>query len=143
MQPGEHLQACPRCTSPSRVKPAEHWAQCSRISCQFSFCVKCLCDQHPKGARCKSASKLPSSSRTPEEASASGNNTINPRLDKLRQRVRKRYDVEGFNSYRRALDPHFVLGNEVMQTLFEPENGSNVPAMDKKVLLERRKTETT
>ena len=49
------------------------------------------------------------------------------------------YDVEGFNSYRRALDPHFVLGNELMQTLFEPENGSNVPAMDRKVLLEPRK----
>ena len=63
MKPGEHLQSCPRCTSPSRVKPTEQWAQCSRISCQFAFCVRCLCDLHPKGARCKSASKLPTSSR--------------------------------------------------------------------------------
>ena len=87
--------------------------------------------------------ELPSSSRTPEEAAASGNDVINPRLDKLRQRVRERYDVEGYNSYRRALDPHFVLGNELMQTLFEPGRGSNAPAMDKKTLLERRKREKT
>ncbi len=85
--------------------------------------------------------ELPSSARTPEEASASGNDSINPRLDKLRQRVRERYDVEGFNSYRRALDPHFVMGNELVQTLFEPESGSNPPAIGKKELLERRKRE--
>ena len=82
--------------------------------------------------------ELPSSARTLEEAAASGNDGINPRLDKLRSRVRARYDVEGFNSYRRALDPHFVLGNELIQVLFEPQSGSNPPPLDKKTVLERR-----
>ena len=59
LEPGEQLQSCPRCTSPARVKPDEGWAHCCRLSCQYSFCIRCQCDHHPKGTKCKTSSRLP------------------------------------------------------------------------------------
>lgn len=74
----------------------------------------------------------------PEEESASVAEGSSPRLDKLRERMRKRYDTENFNSYRRALDPHGILGNDLVDRLFQTEGGSNPPAISKKALQERR-----
>jgi L-galactono-1,4-lactone dehydrogenase len=36
----------------------------------------------------------------------------------MKTRIAERYDVEEFNSYRRVLDPHGVLSNEMMDELF-------------------------
>ncbi|XP_040582268.1 F-box only protein 5 [Lepeophtheirus salmonis] len=46
LSPGECLQSCPRCTNPSRVILSECRATCSRISCGFEFCTKCMCSAH-------------------------------------------------------------------------------------------------
>ena len=51
---GERLVKCPLCTSPSRVSltnsaPAlkDETAECSSPKCQFLFCPKCQCKDHP------------------------------------------------------------------------------------------------
>jgi len=63
LAPGEQLQPCPRCTQPSRVRPQEHAAECSRAGCGFNFCTLCMCEAHKDGDKgCKKASK--SSSRS-------------------------------------------------------------------------------
>lgn len=61
-----------------------------------------------------------------------------PKLDQLRRRIAAQYDANHFNSYRRALDPHRVLGNRLIDELFQTESGENPPAISKKELLERR-----
>lgn len=52
LAPDEKLQPCPRCTCPSRVTPNEGKAQCSRISCQYEFCIYCMCSYH-SGSPCR------------------------------------------------------------------------------------------
>lgn len=44
--PDEQLKQCPRCTMPCRVTPPKSLGQCTRISCQFAFCIQCLCPAH-------------------------------------------------------------------------------------------------
>ena len=61
-----------------------------------------------------------------------------PKLDKLRQRVHERYNATQFNSYRRALDPHSVLGNRLVDEIFQTASGQNTPAISKKELQEKR-----
>ena len=56
LAPGEQLQSCPRCTSPSRVVPFEFRATCTRASCGFEFCTRCMCQAHAKDASvCKNS----------------------------------------------------------------------------------------
>lgn len=45
--PGEHLEYCPRCTSPARVMNFR--ASCTRVSCEFAFCTRCMCEAHADG----------------------------------------------------------------------------------------------
>jgi L-galactono-1,4-lactone dehydrogenase len=77
----------------------------------------------------------------PEEPAEAISAGTTPRLDMLRSRIAQRYNVEEFNSFRRALDPHRVLGNELVDNLFQTEKGENRPAISKKELLERRQRE--
>ena len=61
--PDEKLQPCPRCTGPSRVNPYDHQGFCTRISCQFNFCILCNCQTHKdKSCRLIRGSKLKSHS---------------------------------------------------------------------------------
>ncbi|TRY71985.1 hypothetical protein TCAL_03952 [Tigriopus californicus] len=55
LAPGEQLQACPRCTAPSRV--TETSAQCSRRGCGFSFCTLCMCESHKDDTFCRTPGK--------------------------------------------------------------------------------------
>jgi len=57
LKPEEQLRPCPRCTNPSRVNPIENRAHCTRISCQFDFCIKCMCEYHGE-SRCRTTVKV-------------------------------------------------------------------------------------
>jgi len=66
---GERLVKCPLCTSPSRVSltnsaPAltDETAECSSPKCQFLFCPKCQCKDHPGRACVPTSSKSSKSS---------------------------------------------------------------------------------
>ena len=48
---------------------------------------------------------------------SSNNNNKNDRLDVLRSRLADRYPLNEFNSYRKALDPHNILANELIDNL--------------------------
>lgn len=56
LHPGERLQICPRCGSPSRVITVEQRGLCSQLSCSFDFCIICLNEFHQQ-LSCKIKSK--------------------------------------------------------------------------------------
>ncbi|XP_067142581.1 F-box only protein 43-like [Centruroides vittatus] len=54
--PGERLQICPRCGSPSRVISIEQRGKCSDLYCAFDFCIVCLNEFHKQNL-CKTKVK--------------------------------------------------------------------------------------
>ncbi len=59
----------------------------------------------------------------------------NPRVEALKGRLKKRYQVELFNSYRRALDPKNILSNDLIDTLLPvTETVNKGPAWKKKAV---------
>ena len=81
LMPGEQLRTCPRCTSPSKVNLAEMRAECTRISCQFIFCTRCMCEYHGDGATCRSAaSKSLSFSSRPKKAPSASSKSKNSNI---------------------------------------------------------------
>ena len=84
----EQLRTCPRCTAPSKVRESE--AVCTRRSCQFTFCTRCLCEKHADVKDCKIKSlsvKAIRSSRTPKAKAASASSVIGSK--KSRNRLRR------------------------------------------------------
>ena len=47
------LKPCPRCTGPSRIVPKENKGLCTRIGCQFHFCILCNCLYHLRETPCR------------------------------------------------------------------------------------------
>ena len=47
------LKPCPRCTGPSRIVPKENKGLCTRIGCQFHFCILCNCLSHLRETPCR------------------------------------------------------------------------------------------
>jgi len=60
LKPEEQLRPCPRCTLPSKVNLLNNRAHCTRISCQFDFCTKCMCGYHGESP-CHTSVKVASS----------------------------------------------------------------------------------
>eukprot|EP00096_Caligus_rogercresseyi_P012489 TRINITY_DN5240_c0_g1_i2.p1 TRINITY_DN5240_c0_g1~~TRINITY_DN5240_c0_g1_i2.p1 ORF type:complete len:316 (+),score=73.16 TRINITY_DN5240_c0_g1_i2:85-948(+) len=88
LSPGECLQSCPRCTNPSRVIPSEFRATCSRMSCGFEFCTKCMCAAHIPGSDssspvCRTPTKSSSSSGRVSNKSIVSNKKSRRRLKRL------------------------------------------------------------
>lgn len=93
LAPDEQLQPCPRCTSPSRVVPSEFKASCSRISCQFAFCTRCMCEFH-KDSSCRTTkggkSKACVGSLSPSSSSSSGSSTTHSKASVASKKSRNR-----------------------------------------------------
>uniref|UniRef100_A0A8C7A2T8 F-box protein 5 n=1 Tax=Nothoprocta perdicaria TaxID=30464 RepID=A0A8C7A2T8_NOTPE len=56
----ESLKVCHRCGSPAKYDSYLHRATCSRESCGFDFCTKCMCSYH-SSSDCMSGKPLKSS----------------------------------------------------------------------------------
>ncbi len=51
-------------------------------------------------------------------------------LEAARRRMRDRYPVKAFNSWRRELDPKNILANDIIDTLFPLDQDSIGPATE-------------
>ena len=51
-------------------------------------------------------------------------------LEAARRRMRDRYPVEDFNSWRRELDPKNILANDIIDKLFPLDQHSSEPAIE-------------
>ncbi|NWI11688.1 FBX5 protein, partial [Crypturellus soui] len=58
----ESLKVCHRCGSPAKYDSYLHRATCSRESCGFDFCTKCMCSYH-SSSDCMSGKPLKASSK--------------------------------------------------------------------------------
>ncbi|TFK07979.1 FERM domain-containing protein 1 [Platysternon megacephalum] len=58
----ESLKVCSRCSSPAKYDSYLQRATCSRESCSFDFCTKCLCSYH-NSRDCASGKPMKSSSQ--------------------------------------------------------------------------------
>ncbi|XP_074656579.1 F-box only protein 43-like [Tubulanus polymorphus] len=62
----ETLKKCPRCLCPSLMKPAEERGCCTRDSCRYDYCVRCLCTYH--GAEPCRLSSVVTAAKTPTKS---------------------------------------------------------------------------